>query len=188
MTESFKRDVNRFQKVPTINENGFLLSESLAIFHYLGRRGIIPERWYPKKDLKAVIRIDECLQWQHTNLINGAGTLFYIQWVLPLKTGEKPSRNEIENQIRILSKNLDDLENDWLKHNKFLTGSEVTFADLMAACMLEQVIGLKLFKIDKKRHALVAVWIEEIRTYFGEHFQEAHHFIYLYGERVIVNT
>lgn len=31
LTEEFKTDVSRFQKVPCINDNGFKLSESVAI-------------------------------------------------------------------------------------------------------------------------------------------------------------
>jgi glutathione S-transferase len=187
LTESFAKDVNRFNKVPAIKENDLMLSESVAIFHYLGRKDIIPSRWYPK-DKKALAKIDEYLQWQHTNLFNGAGMLFYMQWVIPFRTGVKPSAQEIESQMQTLTKNLDDLENIWLKKNIFLAGNEVSFADLMAASTIEQVIALKLFKLDQKRHSRVNRWMEKVRDFFGIHYQEAHSIVYSYGYKIAAKS
>lgn len=187
LTESYGKDVNRFHKVPAINDNGFQLSESVAIFHYLGRKEIIPERWYPK-DLKTLTRIDEYLQWNHNNLHLGAGMLFFIQWVLPFRTGEKPTSAQIESQKKTLTKNLDDLENIWLKDTKFVTGDEITFADLMAVSAIEQVVGMKLFKFEDGKHAKVQAWINAVREYFGPTFKEAHQVVYKYGEKGLPNT
>lgn len=181
MSENFGRTVNRFHKVPAINDDGFKLAESVAIFHYLGRKTIIPERWYPS-DIKALTRIDEYLQWQHNNLLTGAGMLFYMQMLTPMKTGVLPTQKAIDQQMRTLIKNLDDLENIWLKDNKFLAGSEVSFADLMAASAMEQIIGLKLFSFESNKHQKVQKWLEEVRTFFGPTFKEAHHFVYKWGD------
>lgn len=175
--------MNRFHKLPAINDNGFKLSETVAIFHYLGRKEIIPERWYPK-DLKARTRIDEFLQWNHNNLHMGAGMLFYMQWVLPFRTGVKPSERQVEAQKRSLVKCLDDLENLWLKESKFLAGNEVTFADLIAVSAVEQVIGMRLYEFEDKKHENVKKWLEEVRQYFGPAFKEAHQYVYKYGERI----
>lgn len=183
LTETFGKDVNRFHKLPVINDDGFSLSESVAIFHYLGRKQIIPERWYPR-DLKSLVRIDEYLQWQHNNLFLGAGMLFYMQLVEPLRTGKLPSQDQVERQKRTLIRCLDDLENIWLNDNKFLVGNEVTFADLMAASSIEQVIGMRLFKFDEDRHAKVKIWLESVRQFFGQNFKDAHLFVYRYGEKL----
>lgn len=183
LSESFGKDVNRFHKLPAINDNGFKLSETVAIFHYLGRKEIIPERWYPK-DLKTRARIDEFLQWNHNNLHLGAGMLFFIQWILPFKTGVKPSVAEIDAQKRTLVKCLDDLDSIWLKDNKFLTGSEVTFADLIASSAIEQVIGMRLYEFEDQKHGNVKKWIDNVRQYFGPSFMEAHQFVYKYGKRI----
>lgn len=179
--------MNRFHKVPAIKENDLLLSESVAIFHHLGRKEILPSRWYPK-DLKKLAKIDEYLQWQHTNLFSGAGMLFYMQFVEPLRTGVRPSVEEVENQIRNLNKNLDDLENVWLKEYTFLTGNEISFADLMGVCQLQQVIALKLFQIDEKKHARVNKWHARVTCFFGDSFSYAHRIIYSYGEKVAVKN
>lgn len=182
MSESFGRDINRFHKLPAINDNGFVLSESVAIFHYLGRKGILSNRWYPS-DLKTLTRIDEYLQWQHNNLFIGAGTLFIKLWVVPLTTGVKPTAEQIERHKQTLIKNLDDLQNFWLKDSKFLTGNEIAFSDLMAASLLEQVIGLGLFQLDE-RHSKIQVWIELVRQHFGSSFNKAHQFAYKFGKTV----
>lgn len=186
LTESFATDVNRFNKLPAINDNGFKLSESVAIFHYLGRKELIPERWYPK-DLKALTRIDEFLEWNHNNLLLGAGMLFMMRVLTPMKTGVKPSRERIEEQKRTLNGNIDDLEDNWLKDNKFLAGGEITFADLMGISPLEQVLGLHLFKLEEQRHAKVKKWLEEVRKFFGPTFEKAHVYVHKFGDKIKKN-
>ena len=128
-------------------------------------------------------RIDEYLQWQHNNLFIAAGMLFIKIWVVPFSTGVKPSTKEIEIQKRVLIKTIDDLETVWLHDSKFLTGNEVTFADLMAISSLEQVIGLKLFQLDALKYPKVTLWMDDVRQYFGPPFKHAHEFVYRYGER-----
>lgn len=183
MTESFGRDVNRFHKVPAINDNGFKLSESVAIFHYLGRMQIIPERWYPSKNFKALVRIGEYLEWQQNNLVIVAGQMFKKLWLEPLVTGKEPKTDQAEFYKKSLNRTLDDLETIWLKDSKFITGGEITFADLMAVSMLEQVMGLNLFKVDKTKHPKVAEWSDEVRQYFGDAFQQAHKFLYKFAKK-----
>lgn len=114
--------------------------------------------------------------------------LFFMQWVLPFRTGEKPTAAQISDQKRTLTKNLDDLENIWLKDTKFVTGDEVTFADLMAVSAIEQVVGMKLFKFEDGKHAKVKRWIKDVKEFFGSDFQEAHEIVYKYGEKGLPNA
>jgi glutathione S-transferase len=180
LTESFAKDVNRFNKVPAIKEGDLKLAESVAIFHCLGRREIIPSRWYPK-DIKSLARIDEYLEWQHGNLLNEAGMLFYMQWVIPFQTGVKPKAEDIKNQIAALNRNLSDLEKIWLKKSDFLVGNEVTFADLMAVSIIEQVVGLNLFELDARKYPNVNKLMIDVRGYFGEPYEKAHKVVNDYG-------
>lgn len=180
-SNEFAINVNRFGKIPAINDNGFKLAESVAIFHYLGRKGIIPERWYPK-DLRARTRIDEYLEWNQFNLFPGAGMYFMLSVLEPMRTGEKPNMDQVEQQKRTLIRALNDLENLWLKDKKYLTGDEVTFADLMAICSLEQVVGLQIFQLDDQRHANIKNWMERVKAYFGPTYQKAHAYLYKFGE------
>lgn len=181
MTESFGRDVNRFHKVPAINDNGFKLSESAAIFHYMGRKDMIPERWYPSRDFKTLVRIDEYLEWQQNNLFATSGMMFRKLWIEPMVTGKEAQKDDIEFHKKTVNRTLDDLENIWLKDNKFITGEDITFADLMAISMLEQVVGLNIYSVNTQRHPKVAKWADEVRHYFGDAFQQAHKFLYKFA-------
>lgn len=96
-------------------------------------------------------------------------------------TGKKAEKDDVELHKKKLSRTLDDLESIWLKDGQFITGNKITFADLMAVSMLEQVVGLKLYNVDKQRHPKVAEWSDEVRKYFGHAFQEAHKFLYKYA-------
>lgn len=168
--------MNRFKKVPVINDDGFTLAESVAIFHYLGRKRIIPERWYPS-DVRSRMKIDEYLQWNHNNLLAAAGLLFRTTFVLQVD-----DEALIAQQKRTLVGILNVLENVWLCDKKFLVGSEITFPDLMAASVLEQVIGIKLFKVDAQIYPRISKWLDEVRKFFGPTYQEAHKYVYKYGE------
>lgn len=181
MTESFGKEVNRFHKVPAINDNGFKLSESVAIFHYLGRKQIIPEQWYPSRDFKSLVRIDEYLEWQQNNLVAAAGLMFRKLWMEPMVTGKEAQKDDIEFYKRTLNRTLDDLENIWLKDTKFVTGENISFADLMAVSMLEQVVGLNIYSVDGQKHPKVLKWSNDVRQYFGDAFQQAHKFLYKYA-------
>lgn len=48
LTDEFKEQFNRFQKVPFIHHDEFKLSESVAIVSYLSReyRELVPDNWY----------------------------------------------------------------------------------------------------------------------------------------------
>lgn len=180
LKESFRTDVNRFQKLPAINDNGFKLSESVAIFHYLGRKGLIPERYYPKNDIKKLTKIDEYLEWQQTGLFFSAGSLFFLQRALVTP----PPPEVIAKLTKSLIECLEVLEHRWLSNTKFLTSDdEITFADLSAVVNIEQLLGTKLYQIDDVKYPRINQWMIEVRNYFGDDFREAHNYVYKYGER-----
>ena len=72
LSDSYKNSISRFNKIPVIHHNGFKLTESVAIFHYLSRQGIIPSIWNPS-DSKERAKIDEYNEWEHNNLRMTAG-------------------------------------------------------------------------------------------------------------------
>merc|ERR1711971_62441 len=57
--------LNPFQRVPVIDDDGFVLTESCAILKYLAAKHNVAEHWYPKQNLQAQARVDEYLNWQH---------------------------------------------------------------------------------------------------------------------------
>lgn len=107
--------------------------------------------------------------------------MFRKLWIEPTVTGKPATKEVIDFHKKAVNRTVDDLESIWLKDSKFITGGEITFADLMAVSMLEQVVGLNLYTVDKQRHPKVAQWSEEIREYFGDAFQQAHKFLYKFA-------
>lgn len=171
--------MNRFNKLPAINDNGFKLAESVAIFHYLGRKGTIPERFYPRNDIKKLTKIDEYLEWHQNGLFLSAGMLFFAQ----RPNVAKPPEDVINRLTKMLIGNLNDLENQWLDDSDFIAGDEISYADLTAAVIIEQFIGTRVYHLNESKYPKIAKWLEAVKSYFGEDYAEAHKYVYKYGER-----
>ncbi|KAJ2949292.1 hypothetical protein O0L34_g6241 [Tuta absoluta] len=158
--------INRFNKVPVIDHNGFILTESVAIMNYLSREGIIPEYLFPK-DSKHRARVEEYMEWQHV------GFRFPLAWHFRVKVlfkEQDPKR--IANYEKRMVAALEEFEAKWLGKSSFLTGDTVTVADLLAACEVEQP-RMADFNPSEK-HAKIAVWLQKVREHFNPHFDEAH--------------
>ncbi|KAK8736773.1 hypothetical protein OTU49_004639, partial [Cherax quadricarinatus] len=79
-TEEFAA-INPFQLVPVIDDNGFKLTESIAILRYLHRQFNVADHWYPK-DSRIQARVDEYLEWQHINTrVNGSMFFQHKVWL-----------------------------------------------------------------------------------------------------------
>lgn len=139
LTDEFRDNVNRFKKVPAIVDNGFQLSESVAIFRYLASRNKIDDQWYPKND-QIRGRIDEYLEWQHVNTRQTCSQYFILKYLKPRTIGSSPEDvHVIASAEKQMSKTLDKIENLWLKPGRFISGTnQLSFADLLAAAELEQ--------------------------------------------------
>ncbi|XP_069703060.1 uncharacterized protein [Periplaneta americana] len=87
-TSEVYEKLNPFKKVPIIDDNGFILRESVGILRYLCRERNVPDHWYPK-DSKQQARVDEYLEWQH--LDTRASCAMFVQ----IKNKQKHSNNEL---------------------------------------------------------------------------------------------
>lgn len=137
LTEEYKKNVNRFQKVPAIVDNGMRLAESVAIFRYLARESKIDDHWYPK-DSKARARVDEYMEWQHNNVRMGCAMYFRLKWLQPLITGKESDPKLVKEMQDKMEEALNLVENEWLGKTNFIAGDTVSVADLLAACEIEQ--------------------------------------------------
>lgn len=139
MTDEFSVNVNRFKKLPAIVDNGFQLSESIAILRYLANRNKIADHWYPQDDQKRA-RIDEYLEWYHLNTRLFCAKYVLVKFIKPFITGSNPNERQVILAEKHLNQNLDLFEDIWLKSGFFLSGcNEISFADLLAACEIEQL-------------------------------------------------
>lgn len=73
LTDEYAK-LNPFKKVPTIDDSGFILTESMAIMSYLADKHKKSD-WYPT-DIQQRARINEYLHWQHLNLRLSGSMLF----------------------------------------------------------------------------------------------------------------
>lgn len=141
LSDNFKDQVNRFQKVPCIVDDEFKLSESVAIFRYImeTKKDSFADNWYPN-DLRTRALVDEYLEWQHNNTRLGCAMYFQTKFLIPKLSGEPINENKLNAFKKQMEGALDSLENIWLASadKKFLATKEISFADILAACELEQ--------------------------------------------------
>lgn len=173
MSNRFK-EINRFQKVPSIVDNQLKLSESVAIFRYIvGKNPDIADHWYPK-DLAERAKVDEYLEWQHMNTRLACAGFFRAAYIEPLLMWKPPSQKKIVASQKFMEKTLDLLETIWLKDpsKPFLTTQEISFADILASCELEQPL---LVNVDPfKGRPKLAKWHELVKEQTNPIYDEAH--------------
>ncbi|CAH1232997.1 GSTT2B [Branchiostoma lanceolatum] len=123
--------INPMGKVPAINNNGFILTESVAILKYLAMRYVVPDHWYPS-DLQQRARVDEYMAWQHMNTRFNAAGLFWEEVMIPQMTGKPVDKTTLDKAVSQLDNTLDMLQTMFLKDQPFLCGDNITIADLLA--------------------------------------------------------
>ncbi|XP_072949453.1 glutathione S-transferase theta-1-like [Epargyreus clarus] len=170
-TEEFTA-INRFQRVPLIEHNGFVLTESVAIIKYLGRENLIPESLYPK-DSKLQARVDEYLEWQHIGLRLHLSMYFRVKHLNPIISGKPPNPSTVANYEQRMVLALETFDNLWVgQGNAFITGNSITVADLLAACELEQP---RMAGYDpSEKFSNIATWLKKVRQHFSPHYEEGH--------------
>ncbi|KAK3912178.1 Glutathione S-transferase theta-1 [Frankliniella fusca] len=167
--------VNRFGRVPAIDDDGFKLSESVAIVRYLSNKYSVPNNWYPK-DVKGQAAVDEFLEWHHLDLRLGCAMYFQTRVLKPMLTGQPPSEKSLQMFTERMNTSLDNFENLWLGDGRpYLTGNQISAADIFAACEIEQV-AFGGHDPTKGRPKL-GVWLERVRKDLSPHYQEAHTFL-----------
>lgn len=135
------KEVNRFKMVPCIiSDDGLKLSETVAIFRYLvaSNPDKVADYWYPK-DLKERAKVDEYLEWQHTNTRSGCAGYVRTKYLEPTISWKGPSKEKIEEAKTKMEAALDLIENIWLSDpsKSFLATKEISFADVLAASEIE---------------------------------------------------
>ncbi|XP_052741376.1 glutathione S-transferase theta-1 [Bicyclus anynana] len=164
--------INRFQKVPVIDHDGFILTESVAIIKYLSRENLIPESLYPR-DSKLQARVDEFLEWQHIGLRLHCAMFFRVKVLDPTITGVAPNAKTLSGYENRMISALETFENHWLqKGTKFIAGDNITVADLLAACELEQPRAAGYDPADSFEG--MSSWWKAVQEYFSPYYNEAH--------------
>lgn len=170
LSEEYEK-LNPLKKVPVIEDDGFILRESVGILRYLCREKNVQDHWYPK-DSKLQAKVDEYLEWQHLDIRLNCSLYFLTKYLMPQLKGEPPNEAKVaECEIR-LKRTLELLENVWLKDTSYLTGNKITIADLLGVCEVEQP---RMAGYDARtEYPKIAAWMERVRQDLNPHYDEAH--------------
>lgn len=164
--------INRLQKVPVIDHDGFVLTESVAILKYLSRENVMPESLYPKES-KAQARVEEFLEWQHTGLRLHCAMYFRVKYLNPVMFGKPTDAKTLEGYESRMEAALTEFDTKWLgRGTDFITGNTPTVADLLAACELEQP---RMSGYDpSENYKNIKVWWKKVREHFNPYYDEGH--------------
>ncbi|XP_045172677.2 glutathione S-transferase theta-1-like isoform X1 [Mercenaria mercenaria] len=179
--EHFKEEftkLNPWQRVPVLDDNGFILTESVAILRYLASKYNLPEHWYPKNDLQKQARIEEYLHWQHLNTRMQAAMVFQQKLIMPVARQGKIDEVKVNRFKAELPKIIEHIDQYFLKDGKYIGGNDdVSVADLLGACELLQLYPVfeeDIYETNKK----VKQWMERVRERLNPYFDEGHGITY----------
>ncbi|OWF47901.1 glutathione S-transferase theta-1-like [Mizuhopecten yessoensis] len=171
-TDEYKK-LNPLSLVPVIDDDGFVLTESVAILKYLAVKYNVADHWYPRTDLQAQARVDEYMNYQHMNTRYNGGMIFQQLVIIPRAMRAKIQWPMVENARNRLENVVSHLENYFLKDNKpYLCGSDISLADLLGICELMQLYACCEENIYES-NPVVKAWVDRVMARTAPHFEEA---------------
>jgi len=152
-----------FKKVPVIEDNNVYIFESHAILRYLADKYNVEDHWYPK-DLVQRAKVNEYLDWHHSNLRFGASRTAFMNFLGP-RMGLKEFPKELkEDAAKGLKSALNSFEKYWLGNTKYISLNEISIADLSAYCELKQ---LDVVKYDFSAFPNISEWMKRMELLPG---------------------
>ncbi len=145
--------------VPTLDDDGFILTESSAIMKYLADKFNLPT--YPK-DLKTRAKVNELMDWFNTGFYRDYGYNVVYPQIYPhhKRPTEEAQQKTIEWGKDLTKRWLKVLNDHWLgKGNKYLVGDQLTIADLFGYALLSA--GM-VTRDEFKDYPNVERWMKEI--------------------------
>lgn len=138
MSEDYKK-INPFGKIPAISlsQENFKMAESCSILRFLASYYKTDEKWYPSKNPFRRALIDQWLDWHHTNSRLAFSNLVFSKLFQPVleKKGIKRETFKTENMVPKVLSFLDKI----LKTRKYIADDEISIADLIISCEINQL-------------------------------------------------
>mmetsp|Transcript_29006 Transcript_29006/g.81699 ORF Transcript_29006/g.81699 Transcript_29006/m.81699 type:complete len:233 (+) Transcript_29006:82-780(+) len=129
--------INPFGKVPCLQNGAFCLPESGAILRFLCSNYGVPDHWYPK-NLADRAKVDAAMDWSYSQLRIGAARLGWHR-VVAKRRGLPSSKEGAKEALANLNVALGHMTEIWLKDSPFMAGAEISIADLLVLCELDQL-------------------------------------------------
>ncbi|KAG7999724.1 Glutathione S-transferase theta-1 [Nibea albiflora] len=144
--------LNPMQKVPVLEDNGFVLTESDAILKYLATKYNVPEHWYPRQPERRA------------------------RVLLPAHSGCPVDEVRLIRALSQLDDTLEKMESMFLGRQPFLCGDDITVADLLAVCELMQPVGGDRDVLQTRPQ--LQRWRSRVQAAVGDSFDQAHAVLY----------
>ncbi len=145
--------------VPTLDDEGFVLTESSAIMKYLADKFDLA--LYPK-DLKKRAKVNELMDWFNTGFYRDYGYNVVYPQIYPhhKRPDDATHKGTIEWGKANTQKWLKVLNDHWLgKGNRFLVGDQMTIADIFGYALL--TCGI-VTRDEFKAYPNVDRWVKEV--------------------------
>ncbi|OWF55347.1 glutathione S-transferase theta-1-like [Mizuhopecten yessoensis] len=168
----FKK-ISPISLVPVIDDDGFILTESVAILKYLALKHNVPDHWYPRTDLKAQARIDEYLNYQHFSTRLNMAMLFQNLAILPRLRNKPVDWKQVEKFRKGTEVTVNQIDQYFLKDNRpYLAGDDISLADLVGICEVMQLYACCEERFVES-NLNVNSWLERVKPQLDPYFDES---------------
>ncbi|MBL4869602.1 MAG: glutathione S-transferase family protein [Robiginitomaculum sp.] len=143
--------INPAGRVPALEDDGFLLSQSSAICKYMcGLSG--PSDFYPE-DLQSQAKVNQWSDFAGKHIMPAMGRLFFNKIVAGM-IGAEIDKGAIKTGEAMLARDLPLIE-DVLKSREFLAGDKLTLADITLIAGLEPA---EMVQVDISAYPSIEKW------------------------------
>jgi glutathione S-transferase len=160
--ETWYRAMNPNGRVPTIEDDGFVLWESNAIVRYLARKygegSVAPEA------AETAASADRWMDWATTTMAPLMTTLFWGY----VRTAEDKRDLKALNESRLQMEPVMAILDANLAMRSFMAGDQFTMGDIPAGCFVHRWFALPM---ERGHHPHVAAWYERLskRAAYRQH-------------------
>ncbi|XP_069136424.1 glutathione S-transferase theta-1-like [Argopecten irradians] len=186
MGEDFKK-VSPISRVPVIDDDGFVLTESVAILKYLAAKHNVPDHWYPRNDIKAQARVDEFMNYQHLSTRINMAMLFQNLTIIPRMRNKPVDWKKVESFRKGVGITVDQIDKHFLKDNRpFLAGDNMSIADILGICEVMQLYACCEERFIES-NPTVNAWAERLKPKLAPYFEESNVVVYKVREHFLKN-